>query len=183
MTATKNPQICIFDNEKQHFSTLCTCISHLLTFWRRFVLFTMWNDLFCSCVDDVSIWSQMFNFVFLCPKRWSQFNSRIVRTQFSSVMILNNWKIIAETQSYIFRWRSCFRRRRVCLRSLVFCRGRRGMFFFSAGHTCNTLIFHQSTNQILNRPSSIYQYPGLYGWLMIRDFLQRKVNKVSKKRN
>ena len=35
------------------------------------------------------------------------------------------------------------------------------MFFFSAGYTCNTLIFHQSTNQILNRPSSIYQYPGL----------------------
>ena len=125
------------------------------------VLSGTWNHLFCSCVDDVSIWSQMFNFVFLCPKRWFQCNSRIVTTQFSSVMILNSWKIIAETQSYIFRWRSCFRRRRVCLSSVVFCRGRRGMFFLSAGHTCNTLIFHQSTNQILNRPSSIYQYQGL----------------------
>ena len=61
----------------------------------------------------------MFNFVFLCPKCWFQFNSRIVRTQFSSVMILNNWKIIAGTQSYIFRWRSYFRRRRVCLSSLL----------------------------------------------------------------
>ena len=46
------------------------------------VLSTTWNDLFCSCVDDVSIWWQMFNFVFLCPKRWFQFNSRIVRTHF-----------------------------------------------------------------------------------------------------
>ena len=75
----------------------------------------------CSCVDDVSIWWQMFNFVFLCPKRWFQLNSWIVRTHFSSVIVmtLNNWKMIAETRSYIFRWRSCFRRRRVCLSSLM----------------------------------------------------------------
>ena len=83
------------------------------------VLSTTWNDLFCSCVDDVSIWWQMFNFVFLCPKRWFQFNSRIVRTHFSSIMSLNNWKMIAETRNYIFRWRSRFRRRRVCLSSLI----------------------------------------------------------------
>ena len=43
------------------------------------VLSTTWNDLFCSCVDDVSIWWQMFNFVSLCPKRWFQINSRTVR--------------------------------------------------------------------------------------------------------
>ena len=50
-------------------------------------LSTTWNDLFCSCVDDVSIWWQMFNFVFLiCSKRWFQFNSRIFRTHFSSIM-------------------------------------------------------------------------------------------------
>ena len=54
------------------------------------VLSMTWNDLFCSCVDDV-IWSQMFNFVLLCPKRWFQFNSRIVRTHFLSIMTLNNW--------------------------------------------------------------------------------------------
>ena len=83
------------------------------------VLSTTWNDLFCSCVDDVSIWWQMFNFVFLCPKRCFQFNSRIVRTHFSSKMTLNNWKMIAETQSYFFRWRSRFRRRRGCLSSLL----------------------------------------------------------------
>ena len=83
------------------------------------VLSTTWNDLFCSCVDDVSIWWQMFNFVFLCPKRWFQFNSRIVRTHFSSIMSFNNWKMIAETRSHIFRWRSRFCRRRVCLSSLT----------------------------------------------------------------
>ena len=46
------------------------------------VLSTTWNDLFCRWADDVSIWWQMFNFVFLCPKRWFQINSRIVRTHF-----------------------------------------------------------------------------------------------------
>ena len=83
------------------------------------VLSTTWNDLFCSCVDDVSIWWQMFNFVFLCPKRWFNINSRTVRRHFSSIMTLNNWKMIAEKRSYIFRWRSRFRRRRVCLSSLI----------------------------------------------------------------
>ena len=34
-------------------------------------------------------------------------------------MTLNNWKMISETRSDIFRWRSRFRRRRVCLSSLV----------------------------------------------------------------
>ena len=82
------------------------------------VLSTTWKDLFCSCVDDVSIWWQMFNFVLLCPKRWFQFNSRIVRKHFSGIMTLNNWKMIAETRSYIFRWRSPFSRRRLCLSSL-----------------------------------------------------------------
>ena len=66
----------------------------------------------------------MFNFVFLCPKRWFQFNSRIVRTHFSCMITLNNWKMIAETRSYIFRSRSRFRRRRVCLSSLVLFWGR-----------------------------------------------------------
>ena len=117
--ATKTPQICIFDNEKQHFCTLCTCIFHFLIFVDFLVLSTTWNELFCSCVDDVSIWWQMFNFVFLCPKRWFQINSRTFRRHFSSIMALNNWKMIAENRSYIFRWRSRFRRRRVCLSSLM----------------------------------------------------------------
>ena len=91
-------------------------------FWHSedvLVLSMTWNDLFCSCVDDVSIWWQMFNFVFLCPKRWYQFNSRIVRTRFSSKMTLNNWKMIPETRSYIFRRPSHFGRHHVCLSSLL----------------------------------------------------------------
>ena len=84
------------------------------------VLSTTWNGLFCSCMDDVSIWWQMFNFVFSCLKRCFQFNSRIVRTiRFASVMTLNNWETIAERRSYIFRWRSRCRRRRVWLSSLI----------------------------------------------------------------
>ena len=79
------------------------------------VLSTTWNDLFCSCVDDVSICWHMFSFVILCPKRWFQINSRTVRRHFSSIMTLNNWKMIAEKWSFIFRWRSRFRRRRGCL--------------------------------------------------------------------
>ena len=88
-------------------------------FWHSedvLVLSPTWNERFCSCVNDVRIWWQMFNFVFSCPKRWFQFNSRIVRTHFSSITSLNNCKIIAETRSYIFRWRCRFRRRRVCLK-------------------------------------------------------------------
>ena len=68
-------------------------------FWHfedALVLSRTWNDLFCSCVDDVSIWWQMLNFVCLCPKRWFQFNSRIVRPHFSSIMTLNIWKMVAE---------------------------------------------------------------------------------------
>ena len=82
------------------------------------VLSTTWNNLFCSCVDEVSISWQMFNFVFLPLKRWLQFNSRIVRTHFASVMTLHNSEMIAETRSYISRWRSHCRRRRVCVNSL-----------------------------------------------------------------
>ena len=94
----------------------------LFIFWHFedvLVLSTTWNYLFCSCVDDVSILWQMFNFLFLCPKCWFQFNSRIARTHFSSTMTLNNWKMLAETRSYIFRWRSCFRWRGVFLSSLI----------------------------------------------------------------
>ena len=83
------------------------------------VLSTTWNDLFCSRVDDVSIWWQMFNFVLWSQKLWLQFNSRKVRTHFASAMALNYWEIIAETRGYIFRWRSRCRRGRVCLSSLI----------------------------------------------------------------
>ena len=50
------------------------------------VLSTRWNDMFCSCVDNVSMWAyddKCSNVVFLCPKRWFQFNSKIIGTHFS----------------------------------------------------------------------------------------------------
>ena len=84
-----------------------------------FVLSMTWNDLFCSCVDDVCIWWQMFNFVFLSLKRWFQFNSRIFTTHFASVMTLSNWEMIAETRSYIFRRICRCRRHRVRLSALL----------------------------------------------------------------
>ena len=37
----------------------------------------------------------MFNFVCLSLKRWFQLNSRRVRTQFASIMVMNNWEMIA----------------------------------------------------------------------------------------
>ena len=51
------------------------------------VLSTTWNDLLCSCVDDVNIWWQMFNLVSVSLKRWFQFYSRTVRTHFSSIIV------------------------------------------------------------------------------------------------
>ena len=61
------------------------------------VLSTTWNDLFYSCLDNASVWWQMFNFVLSCPKRLFQFNSSIVRTHFSSITSLNNWKMKRES--------------------------------------------------------------------------------------
>ena len=89
----KTPQICILDNENSIFARFARAFFIFWHFEDVLVLSTTWNDLFCSCVDDVSIWWQMFNFVFLCTKRLFQFNSRTVRTHFSSITTLNNLKI------------------------------------------------------------------------------------------
>ena len=69
---------------------------HFFIFWHFtgvLLLSTTWNDLFCSCLDDVSIWWQMFNFVFLPLKRWFQFNSTIVENilQASWLRIIEKW--------------------------------------------------------------------------------------------
>ena len=68
----------------------------------------------------VNVWTTWAYDVLLSQKRWFQFNSRIVRTHFASVMPLNNCEIIAETRSYIFRWRSRCGRHRLCLSSLMY---------------------------------------------------------------
>ena len=67
------------------------------------VVWTTWTyDDICSVLSCL-----------ISQKRWFQFNSRIVRTHFASVMALNNCEIIEETRSYIFRWRPRCRRCRI----------------------------------------------------------------------
>ena len=52
-----------------------------------FVLSAMWNDLFCSYVDDLSIWWQMFNFVVLIVRRWFQ----LIPGQFKHILQAYAW--------------------------------------------------------------------------------------------
>ena len=85
--ATKTIQICTFDNEKQYFCTLCTCIFHLLTFFEDVLVLSMtWNDLFCSCVDNVTWAYDRKCWILSSPKRWFQFNSRIVNLHCSGII-------------------------------------------------------------------------------------------------
>ena len=79
---------------------LCTCILHFFTFRRRSCSF---YDVKRPDLQVCGRHEQMSYFVFLPLKRWLQFNSRIVRAHFESVMTLNNYEVIAETRSYIFR--------------------------------------------------------------------------------
>ena len=44
---------------------------------------------------------------------------RIVKTDFESIMTLNNWEMIAETRSYIFKWHSRCRQGRVRLKEAL----------------------------------------------------------------
>ena len=88
-----------------------TYISLLFSFFRRreviylTVVWMAWAD------------RQIFNIFLLSPNRWYQFNSKIFRIHFASMMTWNNGEISAETRSYIFGWRSHCRRRRPCLSS------------------------------------------------------------------
>ena len=87
----------------------------------------------------------------LCPKRWFQFNSRIIRTHFSSIMTLNNWKMIAETRSYVFRWRSRFRQGRVCLSSLFITLRRRNRTSSSCPpYQASWMHFHTPNHPLLS---------------------------------
>ena len=96
-----------------HFSFLN--ISQTFSFFPRREM-TCFADVWTTRADDDKI---MSNFICLPLKRWFQFNSRILRTYLASVMTLNNWEMFAETRSYIFRWGSRCRRRRLYLRSLI----------------------------------------------------------------
>ena len=93
-----------------HFSSFDILKTFSSFLWREMTFFAVvWTT--WAYNDKCSILS--------CPKRWFQFKSRIVKAHFSGIMTLNTWKIIAETQSDSFRWRSRFRRRRVCVSFLL----------------------------------------------------------------
>ena len=93
-----------------HFSSFDILKTPSFFLWREMTCFALvWTT--WTYDDKCSILS--------CPERWFQFNSWIVKAHFSGIMTLNNWKIIAETRSDIFRWRYRFLRRRVCLSSLL----------------------------------------------------------------
>ena len=95
----KPPQICIFDRMKNNiFVRFARAFFIFWLFEDVLVLSTTWNDLFWSCVDDVSRWWQMFNFIFLCPKRWFQFNSRIVRTHFQAKWLGTTAKLLQKRE-------------------------------------------------------------------------------------
>ena len=90
--------------ERHKFTYLTKKNNRFARFARAFFIFlhfadvlvysTTWNYMFCSCVDEVSIWWEMFTFVFLLTlKRLFQFNPRIVRKHFASLMtwIIAKW--------------------------------------------------------------------------------------------
>ena len=79
---------------------LCTYNFHFV----HFVLFTTWNDLF-AVVWTTGAYEDKFSILsrYLQTTQWFQFNSRVFRIHFASIM---NWEIIVRTPIYIFRWRS-----------------------------------------------------------------------------
>ena len=129
------------------------------------VLSTTWNDQFCICVDDVSTWWQMFNYVLVPLKRWFQFNSRIVRTHFASLRTLNNWKKIAGTRSYIFRWRSQCSRRRLCLSSLLI--GSGIGLYISCSATFEQLFWFRATFSLSSNFSDYRQLSSLLDGFLV----------------
>ena len=67
------------------------------------VLSAMWNDPFCSCEDNVSIWWQIFIIFLFSPNCWYQLNFRIFRIHFACTMTWDDyWEIISQMQSYVF---------------------------------------------------------------------------------
>ena len=89
-----------------------------LCFAAVLVLTTTWNDLFCSCVDNVITLRQLFTFFYLSPNRSHEFTPRKVRAHFTSHKTWNNREVIERRWSYIFRGGSRRRCRCACLTSL-----------------------------------------------------------------
>ena len=72
-----------------HFSSFDILKTFSFFLWREMVFFAVvWTT--WAYDDKCSILS--------CPKRWFQFNSRIVKAHFSGIATLNNWKILHKRQ-------------------------------------------------------------------------------------
>ena len=118
-TPTRTSQICIFNNEI--ICTLCTCVFHFFVL-HVFLIFALHVgfpflhvrfSFFTLRYRPRSFHDNKFLFsFFLSPNRLYQFNSKIARARFTSMMVWNKWKVIAEERIYIFWWRF------PCLRSL-----------------------------------------------------------------
>ena len=71
-----------FTMKNSSFPLFARAILVFVHFTHVLVLSMTWNDLLCSCVDDVSTWRQIFNSFFLSPNRSHQFNARSVSDTF-----------------------------------------------------------------------------------------------------
>ena len=80
-----------------------------------FVLFKIWNDLFCSYVDHIRAWR------FFLESQSPHTNLFV--HNFVSEATWNSRNMIAKTRRYILRRRSCWRRRLRCISSLICCKG------------------------------------------------------------
>ena len=140
VTGSLSHKFASLTKKNNSFARFARAFFGFLHFADVLALSTAWNDMFCSCVDDVSIWWLMFNFASLPLKRLFHFNFRTMRTHFSILMTLNNCEMIAETRSYIFRSRSRCRRRPLCLSSLIDHRGRQNMV--------RTLVTHSAAPRV-----------------------------------
>ena len=110
----------------------------LIHFFAVLVLTTTWNDQIWGHVEDESTWRRIFKFLFKYPHRSHQFYSWIAHSHFPSRTTWSNRKIITVTGNNIFRQRSRSRRRRPCLRSLIFHSSNTADVFF-------VLFFYSST--------------------------------------
>ena len=72
--------------------------------------FTTWNDLFWSCIVDLSAWRQFFSSRFLQTADINLIPGWLARMYFEGLKTSNGRGMISEVKNYIFRWhpRCCF---------------------------------------------------------------------------
>ena len=108
MAATTISQICRLANSSFSCFVYAFFISYI---WQPISFFPQREMTYFAIVrKTVSTWRQIFTFMFLSPNRAYQFHSKVVRTHFVRQTTWENRQVIAETQSYIFKWHSCWRR-------------------------------------------------------------------------